>query len=78
MENRLCELRTARGWTQRDLAQQLRVSRQTVISLERGRYDPSLVLAFRIAEAFDCTIEDIFMPQAHDEKLSNAAARTRR
>lgn len=62
MHNRLSELRTDRGWTQRDLAQQLQVSRQTVISLEHGRYDPSLTLAFRIAEVFDCRIEDVFSP----------------
>lgn len=68
MDNRLCEQRTARGWTQRDLAQQLRVSRQTVISLERGRYDPSLALAFRIAEVFDCRIEDLFFPPDDDAR----------
>lgn len=60
MDNRLKDLRTVRGWTQVDLADALDVSRQTVISLERGRYDPSLPLAFRIARAFDCRIEDVF------------------
>ena len=62
MINRLPELRAAREWTQADLARQLGVSRQTVISLEKGRYDPSLPLAFRIAALFDCTIEDVFQP----------------
>ena len=62
MLNRLAELRAAKGWTQAELAGQLDVSRQTVISLERGRYDPSLPLAFRIAALFDCAIEDVFMP----------------
>ena len=62
MLNRLPELRAERGWTQADLARHLDVSRQTVISLEKGRYDPSLPLAFRIAGLFECTIEDVFMP----------------
>ena len=60
MRNRLPELRAAREWSQRDLAAALDVSRQTIISLEKGRYDPSLPLAFRIARLFDCTIEDVF------------------
>jgi putative transcriptional regulator len=60
MENRLRMLRAASGWTQADLAERLDVSRQTVISLERGRYDPSLPLAFAIARLFDCAIEDVF------------------
>jgi putative transcriptional regulator len=62
VRNRLPELRTAMRWTQADLARELDVSRQTVISLEKGRYDPSLPLAFRIAALFDCTIEDVFEP----------------
>lgn len=60
MRNRLKELRAARGWSQADLAQRLDVSRQTVIAIETGRYDPSLPLAFRIAGAFDLAIEEIF------------------
>ena len=63
MNNRLAELRAQRQWTQADLAQHLDVSRQTVISLEKGRYDPSLPLAFKIAALFDCTIEDVFQPE---------------
>jgi putative transcriptional regulator len=62
VRNRLPELRAARGWTQADLARELDVSRQTVISLEKGKYDPSLPLAFRIAVAFACKIEDVFDP----------------
>jgi putative transcriptional regulator len=60
MDNRIRDLRTACGWTQADLAHRLNVSRQTVISLERGRYDPSLPLAFAIARLFDRPIEDVF------------------
>lgn len=62
MRNRLPVLRAERGWTQSDLAAQLDVSRQTVISIEKGKYDPSLPLAFRIAALFDASIEDIFDP----------------
>ena len=58
------ELRAAKGWTQADLAQQLGVSRQTVISIERGRFDPSLPLAFQIAQVFGQSIEQIFDPSA--------------
>lgn len=62
MHNVLPQLRAAWGWTQADLARELDVSRQTVISLEKGRYDPSLPLAFKIAGLFECTIEEIFQP----------------
>ncbi|HEX7165479.1 MAG TPA: helix-turn-helix transcriptional regulator [Acidimicrobiales bacterium] len=64
MKNRLVELRSDHGWTQADLARRLGVSRQTVISLEKGKYDPSLPLAFAIARAFGCVIEDVFEPDA--------------
>jgi putative transcriptional regulator len=60
VKNCLADLRAERGWTQADLAGRLDVSRQTVISLEKGKYDPSLPLAFRIAAVFDCAIEDVF------------------
>ena len=63
MRNRLAELRAVRGWTQADLAEALGVSRQTVISLEKGKYDPSLPLAFRIADVFETTIEGVFEPE---------------
>lgn len=54
--------RLERRWTQADLASALGVSRQTVISIERGRFDPSLPLAFLIARTFGCAIEDVFSP----------------
>ena len=61
MNNRLKELRLARDWSQGALAEALSVSRQTVNAIENGRYDPSLPLAFTIAELFDLKIEDIFL-----------------
>jgi putative transcriptional regulator len=60
--NRLKELRGQRGWSQGDLATALAVSRQTVNAIETGRYDPSLPLAFTIAQLFGLTIEQIFEP----------------
>ena len=63
MNNRLRELRDARGWSQGELAERLDVSRQTVNALETGKYDPSLPLAFRIARLFGLSIEDVFSPQ---------------
>ena len=60
MTNRLRELRSSRSWTQAALAQRLEVSRQTVNALERGKHDPSLSLAFRIAQVFDTRIEEVF------------------
>ena len=62
MKNRLRELREAKGWSQQHLAESLDVSRQTIISIEHGKYDPSLPLAFGIAAAFSARIEDIFIP----------------
>ena len=62
MKNRLAELREERGWSQGELAAQLGVSRQTINALERGKYDPSLPLAFKIARLFERAIEDIFEP----------------
>lgn len=61
MNNRLKELRAEYGMTQADLAARLGVSRQTVIAIENGRYDPSLPLAFAIAGVFSRRIEDIFV-----------------
>lgn len=61
MNNRLEELRKARGVTQEDLAALLDVSRQTISSLEKGRYNPSILLAFKIARFFGLSIEDIFL-----------------
>lgn len=62
MDNTLAALRAERGWSQAALAKGLGVSRQTVISIEKGRFDPSLPLAFRIARLFDRRIEDVFTP----------------
>ncbi|MCC3282704.1 MULTISPECIES: helix-turn-helix transcriptional regulator [Arthrobacter] len=62
MENSLSRRRSERGWSQQYLADELGVSRQTIISIEKGRYDPSLPLAFRLAAVFDCRIEDLFTP----------------
>jgi putative transcriptional regulator len=62
VKNIVPDLRAERGWTQSDLARQLRVSRQSVNAIETGRYEPSLSLAFGIAEVFDKRIEEIFCP----------------
>lgn len=61
MKNRLEELRKSRGIRQEELAAALEVSRQTIGSLENGRYNPSILLAFKIARFFDLRIEDIFI-----------------
>lgn len=61
MKNRLEELRKLRGVTQEELADRLEVSRQTIGSLENGRYNPSIVLAFKIARFFNISIEEIFI-----------------
>lgn len=62
MDNHLLRMRTDRGWSQQKLADLLGVSRQTVISIEKQRFDPSLPLAFNLATLFGCRIEDIFTP----------------
>jgi putative transcriptional regulator len=62
MKNRLRELRAVKKWSQSDLAEKLDVSRQTVNAIETGRYDPSLPLAFKIADLFAMPIEEIFEP----------------
>ncbi len=61
LDNRLAEIRRARGITQEELADVLEVSRQTISSIENGRYNPSIVLAFKIARYFRMTIEEIFI-----------------
>ena len=61
MKNRLEELRKERGIRQEELAASLEVSRRTIGSLENGRYNPSILLAFKIARYFGLTIEDIFI-----------------
>jgi putative transcriptional regulator len=62
MQNDIRTLRAARGWSQAHLAELLDVSRQTVIAIETGRYDPSLPLAFALARLFEQPIETIFFP----------------
>ena len=71
MKNRLEELRKARGIKQEDLAAALEVSRQTIGSLENGRYNPSILLAFKIARYFGMSIEEIFIyeeEESHEKK----------
>lgn len=65
MENTIPDERPRLGWSQQRLADELGVSRQTVISLEKGRYDPSLPLAFRLAAVFGRRIEDLFTPDGN-------------
>ena len=67
MQNCISELRKTRSMTQQDLADLLGVTRQTIISLEGGRYNPSIMLAFKLALAFDLHIEDIFIYEEDDE-----------
>jgi putative transcriptional regulator len=73
VKNSLAQLRSERGWSQGDLAERLHVSRQTVNALERGKYDPSLPLAFRIAELFRRRIEDIFDPHGPWDEQQRSA-----
>lgn len=61
MKNRLKVLRAERDWSQGDLAERLCISRQSVNAIETGKYDPSLPLAFRIADLFGLRIEEIFL-----------------
>ena len=70
MKNKLEEIRKSNGITQEELAAILEVSRQTIGSLEKGRYNPSILLAFKIAKYFNLTIEEIFIyeEEAEDEK----------
>ncbi|MEH2956328.1 helix-turn-helix transcriptional regulator [Candidatus Merdisoma sp. JLR.KK006] len=67
MKNRLEEIRKERGVTQEELAGSLEVSRQTIGSLENGRYNPSILLAFKIARYFHMTIEEIFIYEEEDK-----------
>ncbi len=62
MENKLRELRKNKDWSQAELAEVLGVSRQTINTIENGKYDPSLPFAFKISKLFDQKIEDIFIP----------------
>ncbi len=71
VKNRLKVLRAERDWSQQDLAQRLDVSRQSVNAIETGKYDPSLPLAFRIADVFELRIDEIFL---RTEALSSRLA----
>lgn len=68
MQNRIQELRKERKLTQNELANNLEVTRQTIISLENGRYNASLILAHKIALFFDLMIEDVFIFEEEDEE----------
>lgn len=61
MKNKLEEIRKENGYTQEELAEKLGVSRQTINSLEKGKYNPSIILAFKIAKFFNLLIEEIFI-----------------
>jgi putative transcriptional regulator len=63
MKNKLRVLRAERGWSQAELAERAKVSRQTINALETGKYDPSLPLAFTLAKLFELPIEEIFQPE---------------
>ncbi len=69
MKNRLKVLRAERDWTQADLADALDVSRQTINAIEKGKFDPSLPLAFKIARLFNLKIEDIFQDEVTEELI---------
>lgn len=73
MKNHLHVLRAERDWSQAELAQRLRVSRQTVNAIETGRYDPSLPLAFAIGRVFGKLIEEIFEPEKAPRRSSPAS-----
>lgn len=66
--NRIKVLRAERGWTQADLADRVGISRQAVISIEKYKYTPSLELAFKIAEAFDVSIDQVFEHREEEEE----------
>ena len=67
--NRLPVLRAERRWSQAELADRINVSRQTVVSLENGRYEPTLKIAMRLSAVFELTIEDVFTPDPEDLSL---------
>ena len=68
MKNRIEEIRKERGIKQEVFAKSMGVSRQTISSLENGRYNPSIILAFKIAKYFDTTIEEVFLIEEEDLK----------
>ena len=68
MKNRIEAIRKERGILQEEFAKSMGVSRQTISSLENGRYNPSITLAYKIAKYFDMTIEEVFIFEEEDEK----------
>jgi len=64
MRNTIRSLRSQLSWTQADLAERTRVSRQTINAIEKGKFDPSLPVAFRIARVFNMTIEEVFLDES--------------
>ena len=68
MKNRLEEFRLHHGWTQQEVADRVAVSRQTINSLENGRYNPSILLAFRLAHLFQTSIEAIFIYSSEEDE----------
>ncbi|MBH8605551.1 helix-turn-helix transcriptional regulator [Thermoactinomyces sp. CICC 10522] len=68
LRNRIMVLRTEKGWTQKELAEKVGVTRQTIISLERNKYSPSLVLAFELARVFGRDINDVFQYSIFEEE----------
>ena len=70
MKNRIEEIRKSRGIRQEELAQQLGVSRQTISSLETGRYNPSIFLAYKVAKLFGMTIEEVFVFEEAEQEES--------
>ena len=69
-KNRVKELRARYNMTQEDLARKLNITRQTIIAIEREKYNPSLVLAFKIARLFKSTIEDVFIFEEYTKQLA--------
>ena len=68
MKNRLKVLRAENDWTQAELADRIGVARQTIVALEKGKYSPSLELAFRLSKLFGKPVEEIFDPESVDGK----------
>ena len=77
MKNKLKQLRAENGWTQADLGVRLGVSRQTIIAIEKGKFDPSLPLAFKLARIFQRPIETIFSDQAPIDSFATAVSGAR-
>lgn len=67
VENKVKDLRTQRGWSQGELGEKVGVSRQAINAVERGKHDPSLLLAFKFAQVFDVQIEELFDPELDTE-----------